>query len=210
MRNYFLIPMLLMLSGLLHAESNITRFTESLSSYENFEASFKQVIRTSDNQVLQVVHGKLYSKKPGLLRWVTTHPYEQVLLVKDQTAWFYDIDLEQVSIKALSNQAESTPALLLSGDQDRILDVFEVDKVDIKEGFEHWKLLPKAEDSLFVSLLVVISEGVIQSIVIEDSLGQFTEIYFENSKINQPIDQALFSLDLPEDIDVFDERLPAQ
>ena len=57
--------------------------------------------------------------RPGRFRWELTPAgaaSPQLMVADGKNLWFYDRDLEQVSVKAAAAALTATPASLLSGD----------------------------------------------------------------------------------------------
>lgn len=153
---------------------------------------------------LQETAGQLALKRPGMFRWHTDQPMEQLLVSNGEKVWLYDPDLEQVTIQTLDQRLTHTPALLLSGDVSQIRENFEI---DYKEGGSvvDFILKPKAKDSLFDSLRLSFRNRVLNDMQLIDSIGQRTNILFLNVKMNEPVEDHLFTFDIPEGADVIQE-----
>lgn len=143
-------------------------------------------------------------KRPGLLRWHTDAPMEQLLVSNGQKVWLYDPDLEQVTIQDLDQRMTHTPALLLSGDVSKIRESFTISH---QEGGSvvDFILKPKAKDTLFDTLRLSFRNGVINDMQLIDSIGQRTNILFLGVKMNQPLDDAQFDFQVPAGADVIEE-----
>ena len=143
-------------------------------------------------------------KRPGLFRWHTDEPMEQLLVSDGKQVWLYDPDLEQVTIQSLDQRLTHTPALLLSGDVSQIRENFEI---TFKEGGSvvDFILKPKSKDTLFDSLRLSFRNGVLNDMQLIDSIGQRTNILFMNVKMNEPLDNKQFSFEIPEGADVIQE-----
>ena len=148
--------------------------------------------------------GELALKRPGLFRWHTDEPMEQLLVSDGKQVWLYDPDLEQVTIQSLDQRLTHTPALLLSGDVSQIRENFEI---TFKEGGSvvDFILKPKSKDTLFDSLRLSFRNGVLNDMQLIDSIGQRTNILFMNVKMNEPLDNKQFSFEIPEGADVIQE-----
>ena len=153
---------------------------------------------------MQETAGELSLKRPGLFRWHTDQPMEQLLVSNGKKVWLYDPDLEQVTVQTLDQRLTHTPALLLSGDVSQIRENFDI---DYKEGGNvvDFILKPKAKDSLFDSLRLSFRNRVLNDMQLIDSIGQRTNILFLNVKMNEPVDDGLFSFDIPQGADVIQE-----
>lgn len=182
----------------------VARLTHLLSQAQTLTARFSQLTLDGSGTQLQETSGELSLKRPGLFRWHTDAPQEQLLVSNGQKVWLFDPDLNQVTIQTLDQRLTHTPALLLSGDVSKISDNFEISH---KEGGSvvDFILKPKAKDSLFDNLRLSFRNGVINDMQLIDGSGQRTNILFLSVKMNQPLDAAQFSFQPPADADVIEE-----
>jgi outer membrane lipoprotein carrier protein len=182
----------------------VARLTTLLSQAKTLTARFSQLTLDGSGTQLQETAGELSLKRPGLFRWHTDAPAEQVLVSNGQKVWLYDPDLNQVTIQVLDQRLTHTPALLLSGDVSKISENFDV---SYKEGGSvvDFILKPKAKDSLFDNLRLSFRSGVINDMQLVDSVGQRTNILFLGVKMNEPIEAAQFTFAVPEGADVIEQ-----
>lgn len=201
-----LLAALATLSCLAHAdeEAAAQRLTQLLSQAHTLTARFSQLSLDGSGTQLQESAGELSLKRPGLFRWHTDKPMEQLLVSDGKQVWLYDPDLEQVTIQTLDQRLSHTPALLLSGDVSQIREHF---AITYKEGGSvvDFILKPKSKDSLFDSLRLSFRSGVLNDMQLIDSIGQRTNILFMSVKMNQPLDDKTFKFDIPEGADVIQE-----
>jgi len=185
-------------------EAAVKRLTELLNQAQTISARFSQLSLPGSGTQLQETAGELALKRPGLFRWHTDEPMEQLLVSDGKQVWLYDPDLEQVTIQSLDQRLTHTPALLLSGDVSQIRENFEI---TFKEGGSvvDFILKPKSKDTLFDSLRLSFRNGVLNDMQLIDSIGQRTNILFMNVKMNEPLDNKQFSFEIPEGADVIQE-----
>ena len=182
----------------------VQRLTQLLDQAQTLTARFSQLTLDGSGTQLQETAGELALKRPGLFRWHTDEPMEQLLVSNGEKVWLYDPDLEQVTIQALDQRLTHTPALLLSGDVSQIQDNFDI---TFKEGGNvvDFILKPKSKDTLFDSLRLSFRAGVLNDMQLIDSIGQRTNILFLAVKMNEPVDDAQFTFEVPEGADVIQE-----
>jgi outer membrane lipoprotein carrier protein len=192
------------LPALADDEAAVQRLTQLLNQAQTITARFSQLTLDGSGTQLQESAGQLSLKRPGLFRWHTDAPMEQLLVSNGEKVWLYDPDLEQVTIQALDQRLTHTPALLLSGDVSKISENFEI---SYKEGGSvvDFILKPKSKDSLFDSLRLSFRSGMLNDMQLIDSIGQRTNILFLNVKMNESLDDGQFSFDIPEGADVIQE-----
>lgn len=180
------------------------RLAELLTQAQTITARFSQLSLDASGTQLQETSGQLVLKRPGLFRWHTDQPMEQLLVSNGEKVWLYDPDLQQVTIQALDQRLTHTPALLLSGDVSKIRENFEITH---NEGGNvvDFILKPKAKDSLFDSLRLSFRNSVLNDMQLIDSIGQRTNILFMGVKMNEPQDNAQFTFEIPSGADVIQE-----
>lgn len=175
-----------------------------LQATKSLTADFKQVLLDEAERPMQTSFGEFYLQRPGKFRWDYKKPFQQQILANSGSVWFYDADLEQVTIKKLDDSIGSTPALLLSG-QISLDDNFTMLKQGTDEGLVWVKLLPKSQDSTFKYVLIGLSDGVLAGMELNDNFGQLTRIYFSKVKVNPPIKSDLFDFKPPKNADILSE-----
>ena len=185
-------------------EVAVQRLTELLNQAQTINARFSQLTLDGSGTQLQETAGQLALKRPGLFRWHTDAPMEQLLVSDGKQVWLYDPDLEQVTIQTLDQRLTHTPALLLSGDVSKIRENFEISH---NEGGNvvDFILKPKSKDTLFDSLRLSFRNKVLNDMQLIDSIGQRTNILFLNVKMNEPQDDAQFTFEIPAGADVIQE-----
>ncbi|HZX16500.1 outer membrane lipoprotein chaperone LolA [Pseudomonas sp. SG20056] len=185
-------------------EVAVQRLTELLNQAQTINARFSQLTLDGSGTQLQETAGQLALKRPGLFRWHTDAPMEQLLVSNGEKVWLYDPDLQQVTIQTLDQRLTHTPALLLSGDVSKIRENFEISH---KEGGNvvDFILKPKSKDTLFDSLRLSFRNKVLNDMQLIDSIGQRTNILFLNVKMNEPQDDAQFTFEIPAGADVIQE-----
>ena len=180
------------------------RLNDLLSRAKTMTGGFSQMTLSANGANLQETTGTLALKRPGMFRWHTDPPLEQLLVSDGERIWLYDPDLEQVTIQKMDKRLSHTPALLLSGDVSQLQENF---SIEWSEGSSvvDFTLTPKEADSMFDNLRVSFSDGVINDMQMSDPVGQRTNILFRNVQLNQPLDDAQFTFDVPDGVDVISE-----
>jgi outer membrane lipoprotein carrier protein len=171
---------------------------------KSFSADFKQVLINEAGNPTQTSYGVFYLQRPGKFRWDYLKPFKQEIISNSGKVWFYDTDLEQVTVKKVDDSLGSTPALLLSGNVS--LDQNYTMEGQGSEGDMQWvKLIPKNQDSSFKYVLIGLSKGTLAGMELNDNFGQLTRIYFSNVIINAPLKSTLFEFKAPKGVDVFSD-----
>lgn len=210
MQQFSLKPVLAMVVALLFSSSLVAADNEGsaaelaamLTSYETYQADFIQIVVNDSGNKVQETRGSLKAKRPGLFYWETRAPMSQFIVSDGNSVQVYDPDLEQVTEHSLDDRAQTTPALLLSGEVDNLEDTYRVSSRQISDDTREFTLEPKSEDSLFVSLRLTFFKNELQEMRMQDSLSQLSVLSFDHIRLNESVEKSAFTLEYPEDVDV--------
>ncbi len=190
--------------GYAEETSSVAQLEAFLKATTTLVADFKQVSMDESGKPSQTSFGVFYLQRPGKFHWQYQKPFTQKIIANGGKVWFYDADLEQVTIKKLDKSLGSTPALLLSGEIS-LKDNFNLEQQGVDEGM-HWvRLLPKNPESNFKYITIGLIKNTLGGMEMSDNFGQLTRIYFSNVRLNSAIPAANFKFVPPEGVDVFAE-----
>lgn len=176
-----------------------------LSTTQSISADFNQVTIEENGTNGRKSEGNFLLQRPGKFRWDYQTPYQQTIVSDGKKVWFYDVDLEQVTVKKIDTAIGSAPALLLSGQVD--LDQnFTLKDLGQADGLTWVKLLPKSEESAFQYIMIGMDENFLGAMELSDNFGQLTRIQFTKVNTNANIDPQQFRLEHPPGVDVFEEQ----
>lgn len=198
---------LVSLVGVVQAQEEptaVAKLTALLADAHTIDADFTQLTLDSSGVRIQESRGHMSLKRPGKFTWHTQEPMQQELVSDGKTVWLYDPDLMQVTIQKLDERMTHTPALLLSGDMAQIEESFFVEYQQ-NRSIVDFVLTPKAKDTLFDRLRLSFRDGLINDMQLEDAVGQKTNLYFFDLKMNTAMDDALFRFNVPKGVDVIEE-----
>ncbi|MCQ8105127.1 outer membrane lipoprotein chaperone LolA [Methylomonas sp. SURF-2] len=184
-------------------EAPIKQLKAFLKSSASLSADFKQVSYNKAGQAGQPSLGQFYLSRPGKFRWNYQKPFAQEIVSNSDKVWFYDADLEQVTVKQLDDSLGSTPALLLTGQVD-IDEKFVLEEQGNEDDLNWIRLSPKNEESGFKYILIGLSHGQLGGMELSDNFGQLTRIYFSNIKLNPVLRNDMFDFKPPKGVDVFE------
>ena len=169
---------------------------------------FEQQLVDADDIVIDRSSGTIEIQKPGRFRWTYLEPYEHILVADGLNIWSYDVDLEQVTVKAQAEVLASTPALLLGGSH-KVLDDFEYIGSFADRDTIWVRLRPRTVDNGFTKVEFGFNEGQLDRMIFSDNLGQTTLIKLFNLSLNESIDESVFSFSPPANVDVVGQPLSA-
>lgn len=204
---------LFLLNNPIYAKSNANHTSKNepiiqlnvfLKVTKSLSADFKQVLINEAGNPTQTSYGEFYLQRPGKFRWNYLKPFQQQIVSNTGKVWFYDTDLEQVTVKKVDESLGTTPALLLSGNV-ALEDNYTMENQGSDGDMQWIKLLPKSQESSFKYVLIGLSKGTLAGMELSDNFGQLTRIYFSNVIVNAPLKQTLFEFQAPKGVDVFSD-----
>jgi chaperone LolA len=172
-----------------------------LRDVHTLTADFKQELWTADHRLLQTETGTLSLRRPNRFRWIYAQPTQLTVVADGTKLWIYDVELAQVTVAPLDSSAESTPAMLLSGDRN-VRDGFNVVQTSKTDGLDWIKLVPKKGGTDFSSVRIGFKGNTPQRLELVDGLNQVTRIELENLAVNPDVADSTFEFEPPAGVDV--------
>ncbi len=170
-------------------------------STNSMRAKFHQVVKDNTNKVVQEVDGTMQLERPNKFRWDYKKPYEQEIISDGKDVFLYDKDLEQVTIRALSQTLGSSPASLLAGGKE-VEKSFELKNINREDGLEWVQALPKNDDSGFERIMLAFKGQHLMKMEMYDSFKNITLIDFSAVERNPRLSLSSFLFTTPDGVDV--------
>ena len=201
----------LMLAASVQAQTPLDTY---LTHLKTLRADFEQTVTDGKGSQVQKAQGTLVIVRPGRFRWELTPAggSPQLMVADGKDLWFYDRDLEQVSVKAATAALTATPAGLLSGDGN-IRELFTVSPAGKKDGFDWVLVSPKQSDADFREARLGFGtdsrkQAELRRMVLKDKLGQTVHLDFFKSERNPPVAEAEVKFTPPPGADVIGTPTP--
>lgn len=175
-----------------------------LNETKTFRAEFSQAVVGKSGRKPQQSSGVVSISRPGKLRWEIIKPYPQLVVGDGEKFWIYDQELAQVTIKKAGQTLGSTPAALLSGNNDLERN-FSLKELPDAEGLSWLEATPKNADSGFDKVRVGLAGKVIKVMELHDSFGQITHLRFSAMERNLRLPAENFRFIPPAGVDVLGE-----
>jgi outer membrane lipoprotein carrier protein len=172
-----------------------------LTDVITLEGRFEQSLIDAGGAIIERTSGTLEIERPMRFRWLYTEPYEQWLVADGVNIWSYDLDLEQVTVKAQAEALANTPALLLGGSANA-LEQFDFGGTTVEKIITWVRLEPKDKNSGFNRVELGFIENQMLRMMFFDNLKQTTLIALHNVKRNELIDAARFEFVVPDGVDL--------
>jgi len=211
MKKLFCFLTLVALSFAQTAQEVALRIENTLKSYQSLQANFEQLYYSATVSTPLHEKGKLYFKKPNLMRWEYQDPEEKVFLIKDDFFWDYNKEEKQLIKYDLSRGEQNTEVLFLLSGQVALLDNYSVELNPFpteNANTIQLKLTPKDEEGADTFLLLEIDEKTwfIQKLISFDWAGNKTEFRFSRIKTNINLPNKTFELRVPSDVEIIENK----
>jgi len=182
---------------------------ESLKTFiretQTVRANFSQTLLDKDARTIQESSGTMLFERPDKFRWTYEKPYEQLIVGDGTKVWFYDQDLEQVTVRPLDLTIGSSPAALLAGDVN-IEANFKLVEIGRNDHIEWLEATPTNNESAFEKIQLGFSlDGTLEIMTLRDNFGQTTLLVFSNLDKNPKLPADLFIFTPPDGADVISD-----
>jgi outer membrane lipoprotein carrier protein len=180
------------------ATEKLSQFVEQVVT---FKAKFEQTVMDVNGMVSEKAEGYFELERPGKFRWDYISPYPQHIVADGQKIWFYDVDLEQVTVKSQLETLADTPASLLSGEA-LPEDTYLLTDLPSEDGLYWVELVPKDLESNFQIITLAFDNNSLQQMIMRDAFGQKTRLVFTQVSENPDFDNDEFKFVPPQGVDV--------
>jgi len=183
----------------------ISSLKSFIQNARTVRAEFSQTVLDKNTRVVQRGSGVMQFERPGKFRWVYEKPYEQLIVGDGARIWFYDHDLNQVTVRKLDAAIGSSPAALLAGSGNIETD-FDLEEIGLQGDTEWLEARPKAKESTFEWVRLGFSrKGTLKAMELHDHFGQTTVLAFAGLEQNSRLAPELFKFSPPPGADVISE-----
>lgn len=185
-------------------ESATEKLNNFVQTVVTFKAQFSQTVLDPQGRVLEEAEGFFLLERPGKFRWDYELPYPQHIVADGQRIWFYDVDLEQVTVKSQLDALADTPASLLSGET-MPNDKYILTDIPSDDGLLWVELIPKDVDSNFQTVTLAFDQQGLNQMIMKDSFDQKTRLTFNQATENSELVDNAFVFIPPTGVDVVGE-----
>ena len=179
------------------AQSLETRF----AGLDSFSAEFTQILFDADQVMQEESSGVLRVQRPNRFNLEYRQPYYQLYIADGKELYFYDKDLEQVTVKSQEGMLENTPAMLLSNPA-KLDQLYHVKPQGEEDGLFWYELTPKQQGGSFERINLAFKSNELRIMELLDSFNQTTRLMFKNIQRNPDLNPKLFRFTPPKGVDV--------
>ena len=191
-------------------EQLLANVQKRYDGFSDFSADFKQtLVRASRPGKGRSETGKVFLKRPGLMRWDYAEPEVKNFVIDGERLWEYKPDESQVMVFDKFHEAEVSAGISFLWGKKTVLKEFTAqhytgaDPVGTPMGEHAIKLTPVKPDANVKTLVFAMNaEGFIEKAVVEDNLGNFNMFEFKNIKLDSGLKRDAFLFVPPEGVKV--------
>ena len=195
---------LAMLAGTAQADP-LETLREFTRDAKTGRANFSQTVSAPDGLKKKASSGSFEFARPDRFRFNYSKPFEQLIVADGHKVWLYDLDLNQVTVRAMSQALGATPASLLAGgamDKD-----FELVNAPAKDGLDWVQATPRQKEGATVQTLRIGFRGkTLAALEIVDAFGQRSLLQFSAVELNPKLADETFRFVPPKGADVIESR----
>ena len=175
-----------------------------LQETSSARAHFSQVVYDRNKRKLQETSGTMQFARPGRIRWAYEKPYEQLIVGDGTKLWVYDKDLNQVTVKGITQAIGGSPAALLAGSND-IEKEFRLSAAGVQDGLEWIEAVPRSAEATFQKVRMGFGKSGLEAMDLVDGFGQLTLVRFSQVERNPKLAAELFRFTPPKGADVISD-----
>lgn len=189
-----------------HAEDLTDRIQKRYDTLQSFRGFFSQKLTNASSHEVQERLGTITFMRPRYIRWETTSPEQELLIIGHDTVWDYFPE-DEIAYRYSVDQILSSKTMLrfLSGDAN-LKDDFVVTDLGMDGEFRHLKLVPRAPEPNLVEgeIWVVPGQDMLERIKLVDFFGNINELELTGLELDVPIADKEFRLTPPAGTDIKD------
>jgi outer membrane lipoprotein carrier protein len=200
------------------ASSDAKLLTDYLDNLKTLRTSFVQTLSDPNGREIDRASGTLIVSRPGRFSWAIQPQASggaaapktggtpgsgggQLMVCDGVNLWFYDRDLQQVTVKPVDAALSATPAMLLSGTVD-VRKSFAITGAGQRMGLDWVLVEPNGADADFRRALFGFDHGELKRMILEDKLDQTATVIFDKVERNRPVSPSEVSFKPPAGADV--------
>lgn len=210
----FILAILFVLAGAWCAQAadladQIQKRYDTLQSFRGF---FLQRLTNASSREVQERLGNIAFVRPRFIRWETTSPENELLIIGKDTVWEYFPEEETVYRYTVEQVLSSKTMIRFLSGEANLKDDFLIDDMGMDGELHHLKLTPKEPEPNLVEGEIWVRPGqdIMERIKLTDFFGNVNELELSGLELDVPVDQKEFTLTPPKGTQVIEGEAPAQ
>lgn len=172
-----------------------------LAETSSARGDFTQETIASSSARVERSEGSFAFERPGRFRWEVTRPYEQLMVADGEQVWFYDRDLEQVTVRPMAEAMGATPAAILFGSGGLDADFVLADAGE-QDGMQWLLATPRNSEAGFESIRIGFRDSLPRAMEVLDAFGRTVRFHFDSIDSRPDFAPGTFRFEVPAGTDV--------
>ncbi len=184
-------------------DSDVNELLAALEPVKRLQGSFTQQQYGQDKLLLAESSGRFRLLRPGYFSWEILSPDQQLIIAGPEYLWHFDRDLETVTRRPVTTNADMTPLQILGGDESALREKFHVERKAAPSAKDTFVLTPLSPGVGFKQLTLFLDGARITGMEIRDNLDQDVVIKFADLDSESALSSADFAFTPPPEADLF-------
>jgi outer membrane lipoprotein carrier protein len=204
----FLMGLVFVLTGVWCAQASdlsdqIQKRYDTLQSFQGF---FLQKLTNASSREVQERLGSITFKRPRFIRWETTSPENELLIIGQDTVWEYFPEEETVYRYSVEQVLSSKTMIRFLSGEANLKDDFIVEDLGTDGEFRHLRIIPREPEPNLVEgeLWVRPGQDMLEKIKLVDFFGNINELELTGLQLDVEVDAKEFTLDPPKGTEVIE------
>ena len=176
----------------------VDRVQEAYDQVTDFTANFTQEYTSVTLGETRTSRGRVFFKKPGMMRWDYNEPSQRFMISDGSTLWVYEPEFAQYYTESLTDSQLPSALRFLMG-QGRLTEDFEVTIPERSSRRITLALVPRTPNSQFSMLHFVVdaTSYQVRETVVFDALGNTNRLVFSSVRQNSGLPNTGFTFTPP-------------
>lgn len=173
---------------------------------QSFKAFFLQKLTNASSREVQERLGSITFKRPRFIRWETTSPENELLIIGQDTVWEYFPEEETVYRYSVEQVLSSKTMIRFLSGEANLKDDFIVEDLGTDGDFRHLKIVPMEPEPNLVEgeLWVRPGQDMLEKIKLVDFFGNINELELTGIEIDVTVEEKDFVLSPPKGTEVIE------
>lgn len=181
------------------------RLQDRYETIDSFQAGFVQILTNAATREQEERFGRISFQKPLNVRWESTSPEEELLIIDEESVWNYFPE-ENAAYQYETDEILTSRNMIrfISG-QARLTEDFRVEDQGMVDELYKIKLVPKnPEPDLVLAYIWSDDDGMMRRILLVDFFGNGNELRLQDMDLNPDFDKDFFTFEPPDGTDIIE------
>jgi outer membrane lipoprotein carrier protein len=188
------------------ADDLTDRIQKRYDTLQSFRGFFLQRLTNASSREVQERLGNIAFVRPRFIRWETTSPENELLIIGKDTVWEYFPEEETVYRYTVEQVLGSKTMIRFLSGEANLKDDFTVQDMGMDGEFRHLKLIPREPEPNLVEGEVWVRPGqdIMEKIRLVDFFGNVNELELTGLELDVPVDEKEFELVPPKGTEIIE------